>query len=195
MSQTQTELRKDQLTLYPMQRELDTEEQMRLKGGLVLWLMGLSVPILLLVEVRYVMVGGYVDPHANPLLGTIGLVLLIISAILTSVAKRTSVPVSRGKVLGAYLWSVLFTLAAFILIGWHVVDHSESSLTHYGMTFVTAVGTADFYVFTLLVALMATHGRVKRLNIRNTWGLSATNYYAWFVVAVWVVIYAFMYFL
>lgn len=195
MSQTETHLRKDQLTLYPMQHELDTEEQLRLKGGLILWLMGLSVPIFLLFELRYVMVGGYVDPHANPLLGGIGLALLIIAAILTSVAKRTGLPISRGKVLSAYTWSLLCVLAAFILIGWHVVDASESSLTHYGMTFIALVGTVEVYILTLLVALMATHGRVKRLNIRNTWGLSATNYYAWFIVGVWIVIYVLMYFL
>lgn len=195
MSQQETQMRTDQLTLYPMQNKLDTEEQLKLKGGFVLWLMAMSVPILLLFELRYVMVGGYVDPAANPLLGGIGLVLLIISATFTSVAKRTGGPDHRRTALGSYAWSIWCTLAAFILIGWHVVDGSESTLTHYGMTFMTAVGVVDFYVLCMVLAVWATRGRVKHFVMQNTWGLSATSYFAWFIVAVWVIIYVLMYFL
>lgn len=190
---SQLELRKDQMTLYPMQHELNTEEQLRLKGGTVLWLVAMSVPILLLAEVRYVIANGYVDPNANPLFGGIGLLLLIVSAILTTAAK--SGRDLRRKALALYAWAFWCTLAAFVLIGWHVVDQSESTLTHYGMTFMTALGTADFYVFGMLVALLATRGRVKRVQFRNTWGLTATSYYAWYIVAVWLVVYLVMYFL
>lgn len=195
MSQQEVRLRSDQLTLYPMQRKLDQEEQLRLKGGLVLWLMGMSVPILLLFELRYVLAGGYVDPSVSPTLGALGLVALVITAILNSMAKYTGNTVNRKRVSDLYGWSLLFTLAAFVLIGWHVVDHSVSSVSHYGMILMTTFGTVDFYVLSLLIAQLAARGRVRRLPIENIWGLSATSYFAWFVVAVWVVIYVLMYFL
>lgn len=195
MSQQQVELRADQMALYPMQRELNQEEQLRLKGGIILWLMGMAVPILLLFELRYVLAGGYVDPAASPTLGGIGLALLVIGAILTSVAKYSGKPVNRRSALTAYGWSLVSILAGFILIGWHVADHSLSIVSHYGMMAIVTLGTTDFYVLGLLIAVLATRGRVKRLNVQNTWGLSATSYYAWFVVAVWVVMYVVTYFL
>jgi heme/copper-type cytochrome/quinol oxidase subunit 3 len=197
MSLQETELRRDQLTLYPMQQELDTKTQMQLKGGLTLWLMGMSVPILLLFELRYVMVGGYVDPKANTVLGVLGLLGLLVGAVLLTTAQRSTANGNRKAIVTLYGVAFWFELAALILIGWQVFDRSLSTLSHYGMTFMAVAGTVDFYVFGGIIAILAARSRVKRLNaaIQDYWSTKSTMIYSWFLVVVWLVMFILLYFL
>lgn len=197
MSLSETELRTDQLTLYPMQRELEQRTKLQLIGGLALWLMGMSVPILLLFELRYVMVGGYVDPAANPVIGGLGLLALLITAGLLTGAERSVKAGNRRSIVRQYAFGFWFELIGMVLIGWQVFDRSLSTLTHYGMTYMAAAGTVDFYVLCGVIAILATRARVKRLNatIQNFWGTKATMIYSWYLVFVWLIIFALLYFL
>jgi heme/copper-type cytochrome/quinol oxidase subunit 3 len=180
-----------------MQQELDTKTQMQLKGGLTLWLMGMAVPILLLFELRYVMVGGYVDPKANTVLGVLGLLGLVVGAVLLTAAQRSAANGNRKTIVTQYSLAFWFELAALILIGWQVFDRSLSTLSHYGMTFMAAAGTVDFYVFGGIIAILAARGRVKRLNvaIQDYWGTKSTMIYSWYLVVVWFVMFVLLYFL
>lgn len=192
-----TELRADQKPLYPMQFELTKEETMRLGGGLWLIMMSLSVPILLLFEVRYILAGSRVSSAASPWMGGIGLLLLLIVGFLLQGANGAAKKSDRKAIVRNYGWAFLFGLAAFIVIGWQVVDGQMSTVGHYGSMFMVTVGTGDFYILCAMLGVWATMARVRRLdaNIKNYWGVTATGRFWWFVCAVWLVLYVLMYFL
>lgn len=196
-SNLETEIRPDQKSLYPMQSDLTNEERMRLRGGLSLFMMSLSVPILLLFEVRYIMTGSRVSPLANHWLGGIGLVLLLIVGFLLQGASRATKTVNRKAILRNYAWAFWFGFAAFIVIGWQVADRQMNTVGHYGSMFLVTVGTGDFYILCALISVYAAFSRVKRIDsdIKNYWGVHSTGAFWWFITAVWVVLYALMYFL
>lgn len=196
MSDVMNELRADQKTLYPMQTELTQEEGMRLKGGFVLWMMGMSVPVFLLFATRYILVGSYVDPAASWGLGLAGLVLLVITALFSTAAAKSAKSLKRGAAVQLYGWAWWFALAAIVVLGWQIFDGTLNQMSHYGMTFMFVQGFADFYIICAWLAIWAARGRVKRIEtIRNYWGTSSTGYFVWFVTIVWVLFYLLLYFL
>lgn len=196
MSEVMNELRADQKTLYPMQTELTQEEQLRLKGGFLLWAMSMSVPVFLLFATRYILVGSYVDPAASWGLGLAGLVLLVVTGILSSAATKAAKAQNRRATVQLYGWAWWFSLAAIVVLAWQVFDGSLNQMSHYGMTFMFAQGFADFYIICAWLAIWAARGRVKRVPaIRNYWGTASTGYFVWFVTIVWVLFYLLLYFL
>lgn len=196
-SNLETNVRPDQKPLYPMQTELTNEERMRLRGGLSLFMMSLSVPILLLFEVRYIMAGNLVSSIANPWLGGIGLLLLVIAGFLLHSASKSATLDNRKAILRNYAWAFWFGFAAFIVIGWQVADRQMNTVGHYGSMFLVTVGTGDFYIMCALLSVWAAYSRVKRIDsdVKNYWGVQSTGAFWWFITAVWVVLYVLMYFL
>lgn len=190
-------LRVDQRPLYPMEFELSQEEKMRLRGGLSLFIMSMSVPIVMLFELRYIMAAGRVGVNANPWLGLIGLVFLVIAGIFLQVANAKTKTGDRRGILNDYGWAFLFGLIAFVLNGWQVANHSMSTTDHYDATLIVAVSVADFYLLCALLSVLAARGRVKRIanGVRNYWGIQSNSVFWWFVTIVWLVIYVLMYWL
>ncbi|MCY0889055.1 MAG: hypothetical protein OWQ59_11440 [Alicyclobacillaceae bacterium] len=183
--------------LYPMQYELDKEEQMRLRGGLTLWLISMSIPMVLLYELRYVISGKYVAPNANWLLGLLGLVAMVIAGLLTSAAVRSAKRHNQRAILIQTGWAFWFALAAMVLVGWQVCDRTINPISHFGEMFFVCQGTGAFYILTTIIAVLALRGRVKRLagSIKNYWGASATNAFVWYVCVFWALLYLLIYWL
>lgn len=181
--------------LIPMQVELDQRELMKLRGGLTLMLMGLAVPILLLVELRYILVGTYISPHVHQGIGIAGLLVMIVAGIFNSLASKATKQNQPKAVLTHSGWAIFIGLIAWVLIGIQVVNRSMPGISHYGETYLVSAGTVDVYITFTLLAVYAARSRVKRLGdfVKNYWGVQSSAITWWFVTVVWLVIYIELY--
>ncbi len=183
--------------LYPMQHSLSKSDLFKLKGGLTLFLMGLAVPILLLLEMRYIVAGGYISPHVTQWPAIAATVVLILTGVFTMAGSRSAKSGNQKGILSNYNWALLFGLVAIILIGIPAFNGTLDPVSHYGETFIPTMGTIDVYLFFTWIGLLATRSRVKRLGskIENYWGVYATNIVVWFMFVCWVVTFLQLYYL
>lgn len=181
--------------LYPMQEPLTRVDLMKLRGGLTLWLLTMSVPLLLLVEMRFILVGNYVSPHVYQGVGISALIVLIVSGLVMSMANRAAKNGNTKSILTNTSLTMWLGFAAWILIGIQVTNRTMHSTSHYGETYLVTAGLVDFYLTCLLIAVFAVRSRVKRLagSLQNFWGVHATTTVWWFGVVAWLVVYLEMY--
>ncbi|KPV42143.1 hypothetical protein [Alicyclobacillus ferrooxydans] len=183
--------------LYPMQTPLSRADLFKLKGGLTLFLIGLAVPILLLLEMRYVVAGGYVAPQVTQWPAIAATVAMLLSGLFTVAGSKSAKKANRPGIVRSYNWAILFALIAIILIGIPAFNGVLDPVSHYGETFIPTMGTIDVYLFFTWIGMLATRSRVKRLGnkIENYWGVYATNIVLWFMFVCWVVTWVQLYYL
>lgn len=183
--------------LLPSANPLDKGEHMRLKGGLTLWIISMSIPFLLLIEFRYVLSGTYVDPTANQWLAISALVAMLITGLFAQMGSGAAKAGNRKGVLTHYGWAILFAFIAWILLGYQVVDGSMSIVSHYAEVFLPTQGMVDLFVTFALFGMISTRMRVKRLgdNVGNYWGVTSNTAFWWFVVIVWILLWINLYYI
>lgn len=183
--------------LYPMQHALSKSDLFKLKGGLTLFLVGLAVPILLLLELRYIVAGVYISPHVTQWPAIAAVVALFLTGIFTMAGSRSAKNGNQKGILSNYNWALLFGIVSIILIGIPTFNGTLDPVSHYGETFLPTMGTIDVYLLFTWIGVLATWSRVKRLGskIENYWGVYATNIVVWFMFVCWVVTFLQLYYL
>jgi len=177
-----------------MQQTMEPGEFRKLRGSLTLAIAGMAIPILVLVDLRFLLAYAYVSPDASRVLGSIATVCMILSAITAAVATRATTQQQLARAKAQLVLTMLLGLVAWVLIGVQVVNHSINPLTHFGETFVTTLGTLDVYILFGGVALSAAWTRIRRLQSAvPQWGIFATVRVWQFIVLAWVVTYIVLY--
>ncbi|QQE77494.1 hypothetical protein [Alicyclobacillus sp. SO9] len=178
-----------------VEQDFEPLEAKKLYGGLSLWMLSMAVPFVMLVDLRYIMVGFFVSPDANQVLGALATIALIISGLwiggATSAGKRGDLQaVARHEG-----YTMLFGWVGLVLSGWQLFNHSMNPVSHFGETYLAVVGISDFYMFVALIALISVVMRVKRLGltINHRWAIQSTAAIWRFIVIAWIAMYILMY--
>jgi len=178
-------------------KQITPAENRKYRAAFAIVMMSMAMPFLTLLNVRYILAGGYVSPEANQVIGLIAALLMIISAGTIGSAVKAYKQGNAAKVQRNIFWTFGLGLVSFVLIGFQMVNHSVDIVTHYGETFVTTLGAVDVYVLIGLIVLLALRSRVIRLwgAADHSWGMQSNAMFWRFVVVVWLVMYVQLYLL
>lgn len=166
----------------------------KLKGSLILTIAGMSIPILVLIDLRFLLAYGYVSPSASRILGSIATLLLLVSALTVGLASRATAARKLSAAKNQFVYTMFLGLVSWVLIGVQVVNHSVNPLTNFGETFRTTLGTLDVYILIGWIALLAGWTRLRRLQTETKWwGIFATARVWQFIVISWTIIYIVFY--
>ena len=185
---------KTQQTPVSVERQLET---IKVMGSFILFLFSMSVPYFLMINVRFLMVAGYVPSAVDQTTGIIESLLLVFSAIAALFSRKAI----RSENIAAYRWNTLFTLLlgtmATLMMVWEFWFHPVDAMSHYGETFLSTVGLCVFMQVAGLLTLLASRSRSKFLGINadNQIGYRTPVYFWVFVVISWLVMYAELYFI
>lgn len=177
--------------------KISAADSRKFKGALSLVLMSLSMPMLVLMNVRYILADSYVSPSANQVIGGIAAVLMLISAFTVGSGGKAYRAGNARKAQTSLFWTFGLGLAAFVLFGVQIVNHTINIVTHYGETFVTTLGALDIYLLIGLVAILGLRSRMIRRwgTDDHSWGVQS-NVILWrFLVIVTLVMYVQLYLL
>lgn len=164
--------------------------------GLALFLISESIPIIVLINVRYVLAGAYVSPDVSPYLGGIApTALLAASALIALQALRAAAgrkPPDTARLLSAAIGVGLLGLLTQV---WPLFQRPVNPMTHYGEIYLTTVGTGGFFTFVTLLMLFGAALRAKRLGLsdREYWGIESSVWFWTFNAAAWLALYVSLY--
>lgn len=178
-------------------KQISAGDNRKFRGALSLVLMSLSMPMLTLFNVRYILADNYVSPSANQAIGLIAALLMLISAFTAGSAGKAYRAGKPAKLQTSLFWTFGLGLAAFVLFGVQLVNHSMDIVTHYGETFVTTLGAMDLYILIGLVAILGLRSRVVKLwgAADHSWGVRSNVIFWRFIVLVSLVMYVQLYLL
>lgn len=173
---------------------LDHKEMRKLRGGLSLMLISMAIPFLSLINVRFILAGGFVSPQASEGLGAAAVIIMVLSGLFTLPLMNAAKAGDKAKTQQYVNLTMLFGLVAFVLIGVQVVNSTVSPVEHFGEIFLTALGTVDFYLLGGLIAWLSVSMRVSRQGLEsNYWGAESISLTWRFMVLSWLVMYAVFY--
>lgn len=177
------------------QQVIASKDLQKLKGGFILILISITIPFLLLVNLRYLIVDSYVSPTANQTIGLIASILMVLSTFVISPSIKAVEKGDFANVYKRYGWTFLIALVAWILIGAQVVNHSISTVTHFGETFISTLGVIDTYILFGMVALISVRMRIKNMgtSISHVWGVRSTVMFWNYLILIWLILYAVLY--
>lgn len=181
-------------TRPPVERELETRKAF---GAFVIFLFSMSVPYFVMINVRYIMVAGFVPSTVDQTTGVIETVLMVLSG-LTALAASRALKGNNAKLYrtNGILTMILGGLATLMLI-WEWWFHPFDPMSHYGETFLTTIGLCVFMHLVGLGVLMAANMRMKRVGITeaNALGYRLNNVFWMFIVVTWVAMWLQLYFI
>ena len=165
------------------------------RGGFSLLVASQAVPIIVLINLRYVMAASYVSPHVDQLSGALISLVMIASGLaawlaLMNVKQRNKMQLNRFFWITMVLGAIAAVMAFFQL--WF---HGVNSVGHYGETYLTITGVLAGYMLIGLIALysgMARNWRVG-LNDDNEFSVGSTFKYWIFIVIAWLIMYLDLY--
>ena len=165
------------------------------RGGFTLLVASQAVPIVVLINLRFVMAASYVSSHVDQLTGALISLVMIASGLsawlaLMNVKQRNRLQLNR------YFWitMVLGAIAAVMAL-YQLWFHGVNSVGHYGETYLTITGVLAGYMVIGLVALYSGKSRNWRvgLNDDNEFSVGSTFKYWIFIVLAWLIMYLDLY--
>lgn len=165
------------------------------RGGFTLLVASQAVPIIVLINLRYVMAASYVSSHVDQLTGALISLVMIASGLVAWLALMNVKQRNRSQ-LNRYFWitMVLGAIAAVMAL-YQLWFHGVNSVGHYGETYLTITGVLAGYMVIGLVALYSGKSRNWRvgLNDDNEFSVGSTFKYWIFIVLAWLIMYLDLY--
>lgn len=177
-----------------LERELDTK---KVFGSFVIFLFSMSVPYFVMINVRYIMVAGFIPSSIDQTTGAIETALMVISG-LTALAASSALKSGKHN---AYRTNVIFTIllgsVATLMLVWEWWFHPFDPMSHYGETFLTTIGLCVVMHLIGLLVLGAASSRMKRVGVttENKLGYRLNVVFWMFVVVTWIAMYVQLYFI
>lgn len=163
--------------------------------GMIMFICSQLVPVVVLVDVRYLFVGSYVSAQANQPVALFVALLMAISGAMAWTVRNSAIQ-GRDQV-ARVKWMVLLGAGALlgVLYQWSVRFMSPG--TRYGEVFYTMTGFAVFYLIVGLVGLLSYISRVRlvKSSSDNYWHMEAVALLWAGVSVIWIVTYAVLYLL
>lgn len=181
-------------TASQIERELVSK---KVFGSFVIFLFSMSVPYFVMINVRYIMVAGFVPATVDQTTGAIETGLMILSAITALSALKAL----GNKNASMYRTNVLITTAlgaiATLMLIWEWWFHPFDPMSHYGETFLTTIGLCVVMHLIGIGTLLAAASRIKRvgMNEENALGYRLNAVFWLFVVVTWAAMYVELYFI
>ncbi|PWI57404.1 cytochrome c oxidase subunit 3 [Sulfoacidibacillus thermotolerans] len=172
-------------------------EQRKMRSAFAIFLFSMSVPYFMMINVRYIMSGGFIPPALDQTTGAIQTVLLVIS-LLTAVAAVRRVQQGDGRGYKRMTDVTLFLGGVGTLMqGYELWYHPLNPMSHYGETFLATVGLSVVMGLVGLLVLAAGRERVKRIGVtpERQLGYELSSWYWVFTVITWVALYVELYLL
>lgn len=179
-------------------KEISAADNRKFRGALTLVLMSMSMPMLTLINVRYILSDGYVSPSANQVLGLIAALLMLISFFTAGSGGKAYKQGNAAKMQTSLFWTFGLGLVSFVLLGVQLVNHQSIDIvTHYGETFVTTLGAMDLYILFGLVSVLGLRSRLTRWwGVKDlSWGARSNVIFWRFIVVVILIMYIQLYLL
>ncbi|AUW93844.1 MAG: hypothetical protein C7B44_11495 [Sulfobacillus thermosulfidooxidans] len=163
--------------------------------GMFMFIASQLVPIIVLIDVRYLFVGSYVSSSADQPVALLVAVLMAVSGIMAWTVRGSAIrgvdQVARVK------WMVLLGAGALlgVLYQWSVRYLSPG--TRYGEVFFTMTGFAVFYLVVGLIALLSYISRVRFVASADDgyWHMEAVSLLWAGISVIWLVVYIVLYLL
>lgn len=167
-----------------------------MRGGLVLLMGSLVVPVIVMMNVRYVMSEGYTPPNVPVAIGWGTTALLIISAWTMWRALGGARRGDLTAVFGNLNITIALGLLAMVGMMAQMAHDSVPSVSHYGEVFLSTVGMTVFYMLTAIITLFAVHMRSRRIGVTpgHHWGIEAATRFWLLNVVAWILVFIDLYF-
>jgi heme/copper-type cytochrome/quinol oxidase subunit 3 len=157
--------------------------------GMSMFILSQVIPLIVLIDVRYLFVGLYVSPHLDQGVGLASALFMLLSMV---VAWQVKTRAARGEDLTPRLkWVLLLgalaLLALFYQWSWRLVSPAD----RFGEVYYTMTGFAVFYAVVGLVGLLSalSRARFQLPDPDDTWHLEAVSYLWTGIGLIWVLTY------
>lgn len=172
-------------------------EHRKMRSAFAIFLFSMSVPYFMMINVRYIMIGGFVPPALDQMTGGIETALLIISLLTAVGAARR---VKNGDALGYKRLTdatLLFGGIGTLMQVYELWYHPMNPMSHYGETFLATIGLSMVMGLIGLLVLYAGRERIKRIGIteEKQLGYEMVSWFWIFTVITWLAMYIDLYFL
>ena len=178
--------------------DLETRiEHKKIHGAFYLFLFSMSVPYVLMINLRYIMIGGFVPPLLDQTTGAVETVLAIASAVTAWMAYSRSRAGNAAGYRAAAQLTLSLGLIATLMLLYELWVHPLNPMSHYGETFLATVGLCVVMQLMGLLALWASASRVKRMGMTDSLrhGYELVSIFWMFNVVTWIVVYIELYYL
>ena len=155
--------------------------------GMSVFILSQLVPLVVLIDVRYLFVGTYVPPQANPTVALIAALFMLASLV---VAWTVKVGAAHGKnrtprLKLASLLGVMALLVTFYQ--WSL--RLSPTVGRFGEVYYTMTGFAVFYAVVGLVGLLSALSRARFVDsaLDDHWHVEAVSYLWSGITVIWMV--------
>ena len=165
------------------------------RGGFALLVISQSVPVVVLVNLRYVMATSYVSPSVDQLSGALITLLMLASGLSAWVVLMNGQPKNQRQLNRHFVVTMTLGALAAVMALFQLWFHGVDSVGHYGETYLTITGVMAGYMIIGLIALYSGKTRNLRvgLNEDNEFSVISTFKYWIFIVLAWLVMYLDLY--
>lgn len=146
---------------HPAVMQLSRRDRRLANFGLTLFVISQAIPYFVLVNVRWMMAGGYIPPGINQWLGGLWPTLfLAVGIVLTSLGVEANRSGQTARLQWLFSASALLGVAAIVAMLVPLWVHPwTTALSHYGSIYVICQGVGAFYT---IIAVIVEFGVVFR---------------------------------
>ncbi len=140
---------------HPAVLRLSPRERRLGNFGMALFVISQAIPYFVLVNVRWMMAGGYIPPNLNHQLGGLWpTILLAIGTVLVSLGVEANRSGKISRLQWSFTASVVLGVAAIVLMLIPLWVHGWNTFGHYGSIYVICQGVAVFYTIIAVIVVL-----------------------------------------
>ncbi len=157
--------------------------------GMSVFILSQLVPLVVLIDMRYLFVGTYVSPHASQAIAVIAAVFMLVSLVVAwTVKTRAAHGDNRTPRLK---WAVLFGVVALLVTFYQWSLRLSPTTGRFGEVYYTMTGFAVFYAVVGLIGLLSALSRARYVDSASDdhWHVEAVSYLWSGIAVIWIVTY------
>ena len=157
--------------------------------GMSVFILSQLVPLVVLIDMRYLFVGTYVSSRESQPIALIAAVLMLASLFVTwSVKTRAAHKENRTP---ALKWALLLGVAALLVTFYQWSLRTSPTTGRFGEVYYTMTGFAVFYAIVGIVGLLSALSRARYVDSASDdhWHVEAVSFLWSGIAVIWVVTY------
>ncbi|WDL96115.1 hypothetical protein [Alicyclobacillus sp. ALC3] len=143
------------VTRHPAVLQLSSRDRRLGNFGLTLFVISQAIPYFVLVNVRWMMAGGYIPANLNHQLGGLWpTILLAVGTVLVSLGVEANRNGKTGRLQSSFTASAVLGVAAIVLMLIPLWVHGWTTFGHYESIYVICQGVAVFYTIVAVIVVL-----------------------------------------
>ncbi|SMC03141.1 cytochrome c oxidase subunit 3 [Sulfobacillus thermosulfidooxidans DSM 9293] len=157
--------------------------------GMSVFIFSQLIPLIVLIDMRYLSAGTYVSPKASPWIGLIAALFMLISLV---IAWKVKIGAAHSKDLTPLLkWVTFLGTGALLITFYQWALRFDPTTSRFGEIYYTMTGFAVFYVVVGLIGLLSALSRARFVDPQEDgyWHIEAVSYLWSGIAVIWIITY------